>query len=95
MNYSISNDVPVGWNNIISAFMESVKHSNWYGHTNTIDKLEFGYKHGYLQVGYTGGDSIIDGYALFARIIATKTCTDCGLPATREVFHSPKCDNCY
>ena len=95
MNYYISDEVPNGWNHIVSAFIASVEHSNNFGHTAKIEDLEFIRKRGYLQIGYKGGDTIIDGYALFARILSSETCTDCGVPATRQVFESPKCDNCY
>lgn len=95
MNYYVSDEVPNGWNHIISSFIQSAEHGQKFGHTPEIDEVEFLRKNGNLFINYQGGDEVVDAFALFARILASKTCTDCGLPSTRQVFDSPKCDNCY
>lgn len=94
-SYAVSEEVPNGWNHIISSFIQSADHSQKFGHTPEIYEVEFLQKHANLVINYKGGSEVTDAFALFARTLASKTCTDCGLPSSRLLFGTPKCDNCY
>lgn len=60
-----------------------------------IDDVQFSLKRNCLAVTYSGGSKVTDAFAMFAREMSAATCNDCGLPSTRKIFESPKCDNCY
>lgn len=94
MNYSVEDEVPEGWNHIIDAFLTVVDHDARLNNGVPIYDITFRVRHNTLSVAYSGGDRITDHYALFAQVMSTKTCTGCGLPSTRKVFESPKCDDC-
>lgn len=94
MIYSISEDVPSSWDPIIEAFITMAEYDVEHHKGIPIDNLEFGMKRGLLTVTYTGGSKITDAFAMFAREMSGKFCTECGSLATRTAFETPKCDNC-
>jgi hypothetical protein len=95
LNHSVSDEVPEGWNHIIDSFLTVVDHDVRLNNGAPIHDVTFRVRHNTLSVVYSGGDRNTDHYALFAQVMSTNTCTGCGLPATRRVFESPKCDDCF
>jgi hypothetical protein len=95
MNYLISDDVPQAWDHIVSAFISTVTHDVEFNNGVPIDEVEFRVRHGLLYITYRGGDRITDAFAAFAKQMSYQTCSGCGIPATRVLFGSPKCDDCY
>jgi hypothetical protein len=95
MNYSVSDEVPQAWDHIVSAFVTTVTHDIEFNGGVPIDDIHFSVRHGLLYIAYYGGDRITDAFAAFAKQMSYQTCSGCGIPATRIVFESPKCDDCY
>jgi hypothetical protein len=95
MNYSVSEEVPLAWDHIISAFITMVQYDVEFNKGIPIENLEFRVKRGMLAITYSGGSRITDAFAMFAKKMSGAICSDCALPSTRSVFGSPKCDNCY
>jgi hypothetical protein len=95
MNYSVSEDFPQAWDHILSAFVTTVTHDVEFNKGVPIDDVEFSVRHGLLAITYSGGDRITDAFAAFAKQMSYQTCSGCGIPATRVIFESPKCDDCY
>jgi hypothetical protein len=95
MIYSISEEVPLSWNHIISTFITMVEYDIEFNRGIPIDDLKFDLKRGLLSVNYSGGSKITDAFAMFAREMSGSICSECGLPSTRAIFGSPKCDDCY
>lgn len=95
MNHYVNDEVPEGWNHIIESFLTVVDHDVRLSQGVPIDEVEFMVRHNALSIAYSGGNKTTDAYAMFAQIMSTNTCTDCGTPATRRIFESPKCDNCF
>jgi hypothetical protein len=95
MTYFVSDEVPEAWNHIISTFLTLVTHDVEFNKGIPVDNLQFKVKRGALAVTYTGGNKITDAFAFFAKEMSSRICMDCGLPSTKSVFESPKCDNCY
>ena len=95
MNYLVHNEIPQAWDHIVSAFVTTVTHDVEFNRGVPIDEVEFSVRHGLLYITYLGGDRITDAFAAFAKQMSYQTCSGCGIPATRIVFESPKCDDCY
>lgn len=95
MHYLIKDDVPESWDFIIDAFRERVIHDIKLNRMPLVQDLEFGTRHGLLHVNYGGGDKVTDAYAALATTMSEKICSGCGALASRVVFESPKCEDCY
>jgi hypothetical protein len=95
MQCYVSEEVPSAWDHIISAFISAVNHDVEFNNGVPIDEVEFRVRHGLLYITYRGGDRITDAFAAFAKQMSYQTCSGCGIPATRVLFESPKCDDCY
>jgi hypothetical protein len=95
MTYYVSEEVPLAWNHIISAFITAVEYDIEFLNGVPIENLEFRVKRGHLAITYSGGSKTTDAFAMFAKEMSAGICTECALPSTRAVFGSPKCDNCY
>lgn len=94
MQYSISEDVPESWFNIIDTFCTVVEYDVEFNKGVPIDNVRFDLHRGLLRVIYEGGNKLTDAFALFAREMSGGICNNCGLPSTRIVFGSPKCESC-
>jgi len=95
MTYYVSEEVPLAWNHIISAFLTMAEYDVEFLNGIPIENLEFRVKRGHLAITYSGGSKITDAFAMFAKEMSAGICTECALPSTRMAFGSPKCDNCY
>jgi hypothetical protein len=95
MIYYVSEEVPLSWNHIISAFLTMVEYDIEFLNGIPVENLEFRLKRGHLAITYSGGSKTTDAFAMFAKEMSAGICTNCALPSTRAVFGSPKCDNCY
>jgi len=95
MIYSISEEVPSSWNSIIETFLTMSEYSIEFHQSPDVYDVNVFVRNGLLFIDYKGGDYRIDCYALFAKEMSSKICIECGDPATRRIFKSPKCDNCY
>jgi hypothetical protein len=95
MNYFVSEEVPAAWDPIIKAFVKSVFHDVEFNNGVFIEETEFRVRHGLLYITYSGGNKTTDAFASFAKQMSINICSECGLPSTRLIFESPKCDNCY
>ena len=95
MNYYVSEEVPQAWDHVISAFVTMVQYDIEFNDGEPIDDLEIRVKRGLLAITYSGGSRVTDAFAMFAREMSANICSDCGVPATRKIFESPKCDDCY
>lgn len=95
MNYLVSDELPTAWDHIVVSFTNSVAKDIEYNNGVSLDNIEIGVRHGLLSITYSGGDRITDAFAAFAKEMSANTCSGCGLPSTRSIFKSPKCDDCY
>ena len=95
MIFSVSEDVPAAWDHIISAFATVVEYDVQFNNGVPIDNVQCSVRHGLLAITYSGGDRLTDAFSMFAKEMSAAICSDCSLPATRRVFESPKCDDCY
>ena len=95
MIYSVSEEVPSAWDHIVSTFITSVEYDVEFNNGVPIEDLEFGVRHGLLAITYSGGSKVTDAFAMFAKEMSASICTECSFPATRRLFESPKCDDCY
>lgn len=94
MIYSVSEEVPTAWNDIIETFLTMAEYSIEFHKSPEVYEVEFLVRRGLLYVNFKGGDHRIDSYALFAKEMSAKICAECGLSATRRVFLSPRCEEC-
>lgn len=94
VNYYISDEVPEAWNHIIDTFMTMVQWNCEFNNGPEIENVAFTMKRGLLHITYAGGDSSTDLMAHFSREMSSNVCAECGVPATRHVFGSPRCDEC-
>ena len=95
MIYSVSEEVPTSWDHIIETFLTMSEYSIEFHQTPDVYDVNILTRNGLLYIDYKGGDHRIDSYAFFAKEMSSKVCTDCGSVATRKIFKSPKCDNCF
>lgn len=96
MQVYVSKEVPTSWEPIISAFVTMSEYDVEFNRGIPVQgEVQFDVHHGLLQITYAGGSKITDAFAMFAREMSAAICCDCGQPASRKVFESPKCDNCY
>lgn len=95
LQISVSDELPKAWDHIISAFCTMVEYDVEFNKGIPIADVECRLKRNYLSITYSGGSKVTDAFAMFAREMSAATCSDCGLPSTRKIFDSPKCDNCY
>jgi len=95
MNYSVSEEVPLAWNHIISAFITMARYDIEFNNGVEIDDVQCSVRHGTLAIIYKGGSRITDAFAMFAKEMSANICSECSMPSTRRIFESPKCDDCY
>jgi hypothetical protein len=94
MNFSVSEDVPLAWDHIISTFATMVQRDVELNNGEPISNVQCFVKRGLLAITYNGGSRITDAYALFAKEMSAAICSECALPSTRSSFGSPRCDDC-
>lgn len=94
MIYSIHEDVPDSWLHIVDTFFTVATYNAEFNSGTPIDNVEVLTRNGKLHITYSGGDRVTDAFAFFAKEMSTQICLSCSLPATRNVFGSPKCDDC-
>lgn len=95
MNYVIKDEVPEVWDFIIDAFIEQVQLDQEFNDMAPVWDLVAEVRHGLLTLTYKGGDRSTDSYARFCTSMSSKVCSGCGSNATRTIFESPKCDDCF
>ena len=94
MIYSVEDDVPAAWDNIITSFITCTEYVIEHNRVPEVYNIKISVKRGLLDINFCGGDKLVDGFAIFAREMSSTICSSCGAPSTRIVFGFPKCDEC-
>lgn len=90
----MTDDIPEAWNPIINAFISATEYAVEFNNVPQVDNMDFIVHRGLLKPLFDGGNSMIDAFAIFAREMSSHICAECGDPATRIQFSSPRCNNC-